>query len=43
MRDHAWFFGATEYVRQEHKDYPANNILNGGTFEGTMIEGVVAF
>ena len=33
----------TEYVRQEHKDYPANNILNGGIFEGVMVEGVVAF
>jgi len=33
----------TEYVRQEHKDYPANNIFNGGKFEGMMVEGVVAF
>ena len=33
----------TEYVRQEHKDYPANNILNGAKFEGMMVEGVVAF
>ena len=32
-----------EYVRQEHKDYPANHLLNGGKFEGMMIEGVVAF
>jgi hypothetical protein len=33
----------TEYVRQEHKDYPVTNILNGGKFEGMMIEGVVSF
>jgi len=33
----------TEYVRQEHKDYPANSILNGGVFEGVMVEGVVSF
>src|SRR5262249_9805979 len=33
----------SEYVRQEHKDYPATHILNGGIFEGVMIEGVVSF
>jgi hypothetical protein len=33
----------TEYVRQEHKDYPVTNILNGGVFEGMMVEGVVSF
>jgi hypothetical protein len=33
----------TEYVRQEHKDYPVTNILNGGIFEGMMVEGVVSF
>jgi hypothetical protein len=33
----------TEYVRQEHQDYPAANILNGGRFEGMMLEGVVSF
>ena len=33
----------TEYVRQEHKDYPVTNILNGGIFEGMMLEGVVSF
>jgi hypothetical protein len=33
----------TEYVRQEHKDYPVTNILNGGKFEGMMLEGVVSF
>jgi hypothetical protein len=33
----------TEYVRQEHKDYPVANILNGGVFEGMMVEGVVSF
>jgi hypothetical protein len=32
-----------EYVRQEHKDYPLNNLFHGGTFEGMVIEGVVAF
>ena len=33
----------TEYVRQEHKDYPVTNILNGGIFEGMMVEAVVSF
>jgi hypothetical protein len=33
----------TEYVRQEHKDYPVTNVLNGGKFEGMMLEGVVSF
>jgi hypothetical protein len=32
-----------EYVRQEHKDYPVTNILNGGIFEGMVVEGVVSF
>ncbi len=32
-----------EYVRQAYEDYPANNILHDGRFEGLMIEGVVAF
>ena len=43
-----WFLTSTimmktEYVRQEHKDYPVTNILNGGKFEGMMVEGVVSF
>ena len=33
----------TEYVRQEHKDYPLTNLFHDGKFEGMMIEGVVAF
>jgi hypothetical protein len=33
----------TEYVRQEHKDYPVTHILNGGKFEGMMVSGVVSF
>ena len=32
-----------EYVNQEYKDFPAANIRNGGTFNGVMMEGVVAF
>ena len=43
-----WFITSTimmktEYVRQEHKDYPVTNILNGGKFEGMMVSGVVSF
>ena len=43
-----WFITSTimmktEYVRQEHKDYPVANILNGGKFEGMMVSGVVSF
>jgi hypothetical protein len=43
-----WFLTSTimmktEYVRQEHKDYPATNILNGGKFEGMVVSGVVSF
>lgn len=43
-----WFIAPTvmmkfEYVKQQYKDYPATNILNGGEFEGTMISGVVSF
>ena len=43
-----WFLTSTimmktEYVRQEHKDYPVTNILNGGKFEGMMVEAVVSF
>jgi hypothetical protein len=32
-----------EYVKQTHFGYPATNIKNGGTFNGLMLEGVVAF
>jgi hypothetical protein len=43
-----WFLTPTvmmkaEYVRQRYRDFPAQNILNGGAFEGTMISGVVSF
>ena len=32
-----------EYVNQTYFGYPATNILNGGKFNGLMLEGVVAF
>ena len=32
-----------EFVRQSYNNFPANDIRNGGKFEGFMIEGVVAF
>jgi len=32
-----------EYVNQKYNGYPANNIRNGGRFNGLMVEGVVAF
>ena len=32
-----------EYVTQQYNGYPVNNIRNGGTFHGVMLEGVVAF
>jgi hypothetical protein len=32
-----------EYVRQKYFGYPATNKLNGGKFNGLMVEGVVAF
>jgi len=32
-----------EYVTQEFKGYPANNLRNGGKFKGLIAEGVVAF
>jgi hypothetical protein len=32
-----------EYVKQQHKDYPAANILNGGEFKGYVIQAVVGF
>jgi hypothetical protein len=32
-----------EYVMQNYKDFPTNNILNGGTFNGVVVEAVVGF
>lgn len=32
-----------EYVTQKYNDYPSKNILNGGEFNGYMIEAVVGF
>jgi hypothetical protein len=32
-----------EYVHQEYKNYPEQNILNGGKFYGTMLEASIAF
>jgi hypothetical protein len=32
-----------EYVKQEYKGFPTNNIRNGGKFSGMILEGVVAF
>ena len=32
-----------EYVKQEHKNYPAANYLNGGEFKGYVIQAVVGF
>lgn len=32
-----------EYVNQEYKDFPTNNILHQGKFNGLMIEGAIAF
>ncbi len=32
-----------EYVNQQYKDFPGNDICNGGEFKGFMVEGVVAF
>ncbi len=30
-------------VNQKHFGYPDTNIKNGGTFNGMMLEGVIAF
>jgi hypothetical protein len=43
-----WFITPTllmkaEYVNQKYVGFPANNIRNGGKFNGMMLEGVVAF
>jgi hypothetical protein len=32
-----------EYVNQVYRNYPSNNILNGGKFYGTMFEASIAF
>jgi hypothetical protein len=32
-----------EYVHQEYKDYPSDNILNGGKFYGTLFEAAIGF
>ena len=32
-----------EYVNQVYQNYPVFNILNGGTFYGTLIEAAIAF
>ena len=32
-----------EYVNQVYQNYPTNNILNGGQFNGAMIEASIAF
>jgi hypothetical protein len=32
-----------EYVNQEYLNYATTNILNGGKFNGTMIEATIAF
>lgn len=32
-----------EYVTQKYNDFPANDIRNGGKFDGFMVEGTIAF
>lgn len=32
-----------EYVNQNYKDYPTDNILSEGNFKGVVIQGVIAF
>ncbi len=32
-----------EYVNQVYLNYPVNNILNGGQFEGAMVEAAIGF
>jgi hypothetical protein len=43
-----WFIlpgllATTEYVNQEYFGYPPTSKLNGGRFNGLMLDGVVAF
>jgi len=33
----------TEWMQQMYKDFPTNDIRNGGKIHGFMVEGVVAF
>jgi len=33
----------TEWMQQNYKDFPTNDIRNGGKIKGFMVEGVVAF
>lgn len=32
-----------EYVSQKYNDFPTDNILNGGKFDGVMVEAVISF
>ena len=32
-----------EFVKQTYRDFPVNDIRNGGKFDGFMVEGVVSF
>jgi len=32
-----------EYVNQKHKDYPTDDILGGGKFDGFVLQGSIAF
>lgn len=32
-----------EYVNQQYKDFPTNDIRNGGEFDGVMLEAVIGF
>ncbi len=32
-----------EYVTQNYKDYPTDNILSGGKFNGVLVQGVIGF
>jgi hypothetical protein len=32
-----------EYVNQKYSDYPTDNILSGGKFNGWLVEGIISF
>jgi hypothetical protein len=32
-----------EYIDQQYLNYPADNILNGGRFDGYMVEASIGF
>ena len=32
-----------QYVDQQYKNYPDTNILNGGKFNGVMLEAAIGF